>query len=183
MIIGMKGVAQSGKDTVAEYLIEKYGFQRLAFADKLKEAVYELNPIVYDDVRVQAIIDAIGWDEAKTVYGEIRELLQRMGTEVGRKLFKDSFWVDLVWDQIKSGHYVITDVRFQNEADSIQNQSGLIVHINRPGYGPVNNHISDTGVDAIPADAYILNDGTIEDLHRRVDFIIRNIDPSVRGLK
>ena len=37
MIIGMAGKAGSGKDTSADYLIEKYGYERLAFADNLKD--------------------------------------------------------------------------------------------------------------------------------------------------
>ena len=46
MIIGLGFKARSGKDTVADYLIENYGFKRLAFADALKEGcrhIFELN--------------------------------------------------------------------------------------------------------------------------------------------
>ena len=46
MIIGLSGYAQSGKDTVAKVLIEEYGFTRIAFADKIREFLYDLNPQV-----------------------------------------------------------------------------------------------------------------------------------------
>jgi hypothetical protein len=36
MILGLTGVAGSGKDTVADYLIQKFGYTRVALADPLK---------------------------------------------------------------------------------------------------------------------------------------------------
>lgn len=36
MIIGIGGEKKHGKDTVADYLKEKYGYKKMAFADKLK---------------------------------------------------------------------------------------------------------------------------------------------------
>ncbi len=49
MIIGLTGYAQSGKDTVANILVERYGFTRVAFADKIREFLYETNPM-YDSI-------------------------------------------------------------------------------------------------------------------------------------
>ena len=41
-IIGIVGKKGSGKDTAGEYLIEKYGYVRFAFADKVKEVASAL---------------------------------------------------------------------------------------------------------------------------------------------
>ena len=46
MIIGLTGYAQSGKDTLANILVENYGYTRVAFADKIREFLYEVNPMV-----------------------------------------------------------------------------------------------------------------------------------------
>mgnify|MGYP006283771541 FL=1 len=43
MIIGLTGYAQSGKDTVASLLVEHYGYERVAFADKIRSFLYEMN--------------------------------------------------------------------------------------------------------------------------------------------
>ena len=46
MIIGISGYATAGKDTIGEILVENHGFRRIAFADKLREVLLALNPIV-----------------------------------------------------------------------------------------------------------------------------------------
>ena len=65
MIIGLTGYAQSGKDTVAKILVENYGFTRIAFADKIREFLYETNPmydsIVGEPLFVKAKVDRDGW--------------------------------------------------------------------------------------------------------------------------
>jgi len=174
VIIGLTGYARTGKDTAAEFLI-KEGFERRAFADKLRESLYNLDPIIaleeVDDqcnagtifVRAQEIVDRLGWDVAKVEYLEIRELLQRFGTEVGRELYGTNFWVDVVMNSLDSTQdYVITDVRFPNEADAVKAAGGVVVRILRPGVEAVNGHASDTSVDLITPDYFVFNDGTME---------------------
>ena len=46
MIIGLTGYARSGKDTVAKILVDNYGYKRIAFADKIRELLVEINPIL-----------------------------------------------------------------------------------------------------------------------------------------
>jgi hypothetical protein len=193
MVVGLHGYAQSGKDTVAKVLIERYGFKRLAFADALREALYRLNPWVCvvlpfnfdvpkeDYVRLRDLVDTYGWDEAKQ-YHEVRVLLQAMGTEVGREVISDTVWIDIVLRQIEQqwdGRFVITDVRFENEAqaldDAFGNTSGaslVLAKIVRPGVGPVNAHVSDAGLPDFYFDETINNDGTLEDLGREVTALL-----------
>jgi len=181
-IIGLHGYAQSGKDTVAEYLAP-FGYQRLAFADRLREAVYTLNPEVkfHDEyIRVQDLVDKHGWDYSKVNCDEIRRQLQVMGTEVGRELIRDSIWVDIVLDQIEDcwdnpvAKFVITDVRFPNEVSGLRNTAFTLPgdvqlwKVKRPGVGPVNAHISDAGLPDEEFDTIIPNTGTLEDLEARV---------------
>jgi dephospho-CoA kinase len=45
MIVGISGYARSGKDEAAKALVEM-GFERRAFADKLREFLLALNPMV-----------------------------------------------------------------------------------------------------------------------------------------
>ena len=39
MILGLTGVRGSGKDTLADHLVERYNFKRIAFADPVREKV------------------------------------------------------------------------------------------------------------------------------------------------
>jgi hypothetical protein len=182
-VIGLHGYARSGKDTVAEFL-KPHGYQRLAFADRLRECMYALDPIVGCDThgrlwRLQEVVDEVGWDEAKGVTlsdegPEIRRLLQVFGTEVGRQLIKDSLWVDIVLKQIHAeinnpGHrFVITDVRFPNELAALRKVPGAqLWKINRAGVNPVNSHVSDAGIPDDEFDLVIENDGTLRDLEYR----------------
>lgn len=176
-LIGLSGYARAGKDTVAGILAER-GYERVAFADALRDALYALNPVVTisyqvrDGIRhsaahkrVSAVVDALGWDKAKTDYPEIRDLLQRLGTEVGRIQWGDDFWVQIAMRKaINFPLTVITDVRFPSEAASIKKHRGEVWRINRPGTDPVNGHSSETALDNYTFDRYIDNDATIEAL-------------------
>lgn len=172
-IIGFCGYAQSGKDTAAGFLVER-GFKRLAFADMLRQSLYNLNPLVVQGRRVQEIVDAVTWDVAKVEFPEIRELLQRMGTEVGRDLYGTNFWVDRVMAQVKSsGDYVITDVRFPNEAKAVREAEGRVIRVVRPGTEAVNSHVSDTGVDTLEIDGTILNNDSMEEYEAQVVALLK----------
>jgi hypothetical protein len=180
MIIGLSGYARVGKDAVADILVENFGFERLAFADKLRECLYAMDPIVLWDYEfgdlpegvqpflpLKFIIDTYTWDGYKsTGWGKhIRKYLQRFGTEVGRELLGDNIWVEATLiDLDRTKNYVVTDCRFLNEATAITTKAGKVWRINRPGVHPVNDHISEIGLDMWPFDVVIPNDGTLNDL-------------------
>jgi len=185
-IIGLSGFARSGKDEAAKVLVEEYGFTRVAFADKLREVLHALNPLieieqtVKDDelayranprkVYVQDVIDAFGWDGYKeTSYGtEIRRLLQRLGTEAGRETLWDTIWIDAAFKGVESDKVVVTDARFFNEFNAIRNRGGEIWRIERDGVGPANQHASELEAVDYDFDYYVLNSGTLEDYHQTV---------------
>lgn len=172
-VIGLSGYAQSGKDT-AYSLLATDGWERASFADKLREALYALNPAIAGNVngggwRVAEVVRAYGWEKAKTSYAEVRELLQRLGTEVGRDILGPDVWVDLAMAELTDGgRYVFTDARFPNEAEAVVKAGGRVIRIDRPGCGPVNGHPSETALDDFPFSARVLNDGTLGDFAARL---------------
>lgn len=165
MIIGLTGYAQSGKDTVASILVENYGYQRVAFADPIRALLYEANPMLKEGYRVQGLVDVYGWDKVKVDYPEARDLLQRLGVGA-RKTFGDMFWVQQALRQVHfEGKYVITDVRFPNEAKAIrQYDSSQLWRIKRTGFDAVNAHESESAMDGEKVDQIFVNSGTLEDL-------------------
>jgi hypothetical protein len=165
MIIGLTGYAQSGKDTAAKVLVENYGFTRVAFADPIRKLLYEMNPAVKDgDYRLQGVVDAYGWDVAKTAFPEVRRLLQDLGVGA-RKVFGEDFWVNRSLASIlENEKTVITDVRFINEAEMVKHQSGQVWRIKRMGVNAVNGHISEQELDGYKVDQIFANNGTLENL-------------------
>lgn len=166
MIIGLTGYAQSGKDSVANILVNNYGYTRVAFADPIRELLYQMNPAVKDGgYRVQSTVDVYGWDVAKTAFPEVRNMLQNLGVGA-RKTFGDMFWVQQALRQVNpEGNFVITDVRYPNEAKAIRAyKDSQIWRIKRSGVDPVNAHASETAMDEERVDQIFVNNGTLEDL-------------------
>jgi hypothetical protein len=175
MIIGLSGYAQSGKDTVAELLCLNYGYHRRAFADPMRDAIYALNPIFESGNRVADMVDEYGWDVAKSS-PEIRRLLQVFGTDVGRKMFNENFWVDITLAGLNSEHrVVISDVRFPNEAEAIKNLGGQVWRVNRHNHAPVNGHKSEHAMDMFMFKHVLYNDGTLNDLSDEVFMLAKQI--------
>lgn len=166
-IIGLTGYARTGKDTVAKTLLDEYGFKRVAFADKLREFVLAINPILASGRRLSEEIDFVGWEIAKG-QAEARRLLQETGLTV-RKFFGEDSWVNLAFSGMNpTDSIVVTDVRFKNEADKIRHLGGVVWRVERPGVGPVNSHISESQMDGYSYDAIINNDGSLDDLVEKV---------------
>lgn len=189
-IIALSGFAQSGKDSVGKILAEKYGFEKFALADAIRDGVYGMNPIVtwkleepsmlkqffaaelkVISIRTQEIVDEIGWDRAKTEYPEIRHLIQTYGTEAGRNVHGDRCWTtvaDREFENNPDTNYFITDVRFPNELEFADEKKAFKVLVKRPGITSVNGHASDAGLPVEDFNALIHNDGTLEDLEDKV---------------
>lgn len=170
MIIGISGYAQVGKDTVAQILVEEYGYSRIGFADIIRNACYRLNPIVsLEGLRLAHAVDLEGWDIAKQI-PEVRRILQVMGTEVGRDLIDPQIWVELtLHNTANTDKIVIPDVRFRNEAEEIKWRGGQIWRVSRiDKNAPVNLHRSETDMDTWSFDQYVSNNGTIEDLRDEI---------------
>lgn len=175
MIIGLSGYARSGKDTVAELLVLNYGFKRMAFADGIRQALLELNPILHEGYRLNELVQMYGWEVAKGK-DEVRRLLQVMGTEVGRKLINEDVWVWLLFNQINTDErIVIPDVRFPNEARMIEQQGGEVWRINRHNHSAVNDHVSERALDNHMFQRVIYNDGTLDDLAAEVFMLMHNV--------
>ena len=172
MIIGLTGYAQSGKDTVAKILVENYGYTRIAFADKIRDFLYETNPmfdaIAGEPMFVKNKVDRDGWEEAKKS-PHIRRLLQTSGV-AARKVFGDLFWVQQALRDVHfEGNYVITDVRFTNEADAIKKyDNSQLWRIKRLGVDAINGHVSEHEMDGYPVDQIFVNNTTVEDLEMLV---------------
>lgn len=151
MIIGITGYAGVGKDTLADLLVETQGFEKRAFADKVREAYYEVAPVAH-----QELIDELGWDAAKRENMFIRAGLQGIGS-MCRKVFGKDFWIKQALSIELGNNIVFSDVRYENEAYAIRKAGGIIIRLKRDGIEPFNDHESETNVDNIDPDMVIEN--------------------------
>lgn len=178
-IIGLNGVARAGKDTVGNILHDLYGYEIVSFSDALNNALIALNPWLdtgslsgggghstYE--RYASAVKRLGYEQAKDTYPEVRRLLQCMGTEVGRNMFGQDIWVEAMFKNYSGQKWAVVNARFPNEFEAIWSREGVIWEVTRPGFKPALGHVSDTAGDHLQKDAYIDNDGTIEELAQQV---------------
>jgi len=141
MIIGVCGFIGSGKDTVADYLVNFHEFRRESFASTLKDAV--ANVFGWDRTMLEGrTAQAREWREQVDPWWAKRLdmptltprwVLQYWGTEVCRKSFHDDIWIASLENKLRNSqdHVVISDCRFPNEIASIRNVGGKIIWVQR----------------------------------------------------
>lgn len=196
LILGVIGRKGSGKDAVGEHLCTR-GFTRIAYADLVKTIALVLFPHLthrhlWGPIEVKEAVDPV---TGKTP----RWILQKLGTEVGRQGQLDVFeelgvtpaavaaalskfhvepgqtaWIDALFENLDDGDFVVTDVRFPNEAEAILDRGGHVIKLVRPGFdtGTLNDHPSETEVENCRFDRLVPNDGTLADLYERVDAVL-----------
>ena len=192
-VVILTGKKKSGKDTVADYLINHHGYVKYAFATHLKAALHRIDPILdFEHVNNQIIpvrvSDAFrkcsnNEDKVKEDYPEYRNFMQKFATD-GIRHVKPDFWTCLLLDDVaehKSRYgnkIVITDVRFDNEDVAATAISGNYVkwEVIRPSLVPdlYSSHSSENGLSDSIIKEYtpIINDGTLIDLYNKIDELL-----------
>jgi hypothetical protein len=141
MIIGVCGFIGSGKDTIADYLVNFHGFRRESFANSLKDAVAQV--FGWDRTLLEGRTkQAREWREQVDPWWAERLnmpnltprlMLQLWGTEVCRKGFHDDIWIASLENKLRNStdDIVISDCRFPNEIKSIKNAGGIVIRVKR----------------------------------------------------
>lgn len=139
MRIGLVGFASCGKGTVADFLVEKYGFTKLSFADSLKDAVsaifcwprHLLEGDTKESREFRETVDEwwtkkFGW----TVTPRI--ILQKVGTDALRNVINPDIWIFSIEKRMEGiENVVIADVRFPNEMKFIRDVGGFNIRVKR----------------------------------------------------
>lgn len=161
-LIGLVGYAGVGKDTAAQILVDDFNYVRIGFADPLKE-----------------ILTTIGWDGDKSdkpscsCCGMLqgRALLQAAGTEGVRRVLGTNIWTDHLKSVLSdtSKMYVISDVRFNDEALALKDLGAILIRVTRSSQPPALGHASETDVDRISVDAFVPNEASVEELRQNLN--------------
>jgi hypothetical protein len=183
-IIGVVGKKRSGKDSIADYLVKNYNYQRYSFAESMR----------------QFACNVFGWtkewiekykEDIDPFWGiSYRQFMQHLGTDymqfglakafpqfekiTGREVWVKSFM------QFRSKHpanYVLSDVRFSHEATMIKKNGGSLLHVERPSFDVLADpHLSEQEESTIPCDYYIHNMGkSLSGLYLEVDCVMEEI--------
>lgn len=175
-LILIGGKANSGKDTTAEVIDSIYREKGLD--------VVNIQIAYYIKMYAKQIAKWDGDNDTKP-----RELLQELGTEVIRKQIDEYFFINRILQDIDvySRYFdviTISDVRLPVEFDSIKKRfkEAVSVHVTRPGYvshltKKQKEHVTETLIDGYGHYDYeIVNDGTLEDLDKKVAQFVKEVD-------
>lgn len=179
-IIGVTGIAGSGKDTFALAIKEsEKNTDVFAFAGPLKEAckiLFNFSHGQLHDPILKEVHDE-RWDKSP------RQILQWLGTDILRTHINQDFFVLNMKQRIdasKADYIIISDVRFDNEAEFIRSLGGKVIKIERnmdANDGKTtkhSGHITEKGISKHLIDAVIENNGSIEEFQNRVLFVVKN---------
>jgi phosphomevalonate kinase len=170
MLIGLLGYARTGKDTMANAMLN---FKKKSFAAPLKKEVQKMLQASKLDPDVDFNVDAY-----KVKY---RPMLVAWGAI--KRAEDPDYWIKLLSispNTLSTEDIVITDVRYKNEVDWIKSMGGKVILVARPGYGPANaeehrsfGEILEKGLKQI--DHTIVNDSTIQDLKENTRILVKKL--------
>jgi hypothetical protein len=201
MIIGVCGLIGSGKDTIADYLVNFHEFRRESFASTLKDAVSAV--FGWDRIMVEGRTrearewrekEDQWWSERLGMHITPRWILQYWGTEVCRNAFHDEIWIASLENKLRhtKDDIVISDCRFPNEVKAIKDQGGYILSVVRGAQPqwfmdvrkcldentPLPKdlpHESEWAWANTKFDFVITNDGTVDELYTKINELITDL--------
>ena len=169
-IIAFTGPGGAGKNTAAEALGTEWHTNEVAFTAPLYDmaaAALGHTPEQINQLKQQG-------DKA------IRAMLEQLGDVVRNTIRPDYLIVRLV-DTLRELEdsqdtpelAVITDLRTEEEAYWVRAMRGLVIHVSRPEGTSHSEHSTNQPITMEQGDGYLLNAGTVEDLHKEAINAVR----------
>ncbi|WP_342480432.1 adenylate kinase [Paenibacillus sp. FSL L8-0340] len=174
--IALLGRLRSGKDTVGDYLADKYGYTRFAFGDELKRDFHRRYPEIPRDPKPRA-----GYQ----FHGQFM-----------REHYGENVWVDACFENIEYSRncpvsgtdapVVLTDCRQPNEFSALQSASYVLIRVVAPDGLRIQRavesgdtfeyadlmHGTETALDGYAADFTVVNDAGLTELYAQIDEIM-----------
>ena len=192
-IIALCGYKGSGKDTVANYLVDKYNYKHYKISDKLKEIIKILFDLSDNDLEEKKEEVNDKWNTTP------RRLMQFIGTDmfqyklqellpnINRDFWIKSLFTEDLMNKINNENYkiVISDLRFLHEYEIISNLyvSYSILKVKNNRIEQNDTHISENEFNQININGIIQNDSNLETLYNNIDNIIFNMMKGANNLK
>jgi hypothetical protein len=189
-VVLISGKKQHGKNTVADLLrsagrSKGYNVVEMAFADPLKESAQLIFRLTARQIWNGAEKERFDprWNMTP------REIMQKLGTEIGRNISPDVWVLNLCY-RIQEANFdkncpnptlvLVTDTRFPNEVELPKKILGEVVtiRVNRPGMPATafDSHPSETSLDSYTDWNYtVTNNGSLEQLKQVVELIANEL--------
>lgn len=184
-LIGIHGAMNAGKDTVASVImsLRSESYRQYSFAKPIKDAckvIFGFDDLKMNDRKLKEEVDPF-WGFSP------RRAMQLLGTEYGRNMIRDDIWVRRAQVEYENNWMdhglgtIITDVRFENEADWIRKTvdpmrhvSSVIIHVVSPEAKITSIHASEMGIEFYNGKDFLIHNVKAEGLSALVDKV-RNI--------
>lgn len=180
--IALTGKMRSGKDTVADYLVEHYDCTKFAFGDELKRYAHEIFNVSEEE-------------KPRDIYQRFGQYCRAIDEDVWvRKCFENiSAWEELPLTHVVRGKNwlrpVITDLRQPNEFDECKRQGFTIIRVNCPDSVRLERmkaagdrfnsedlaHETEIYIDGFDVDFDVWNSGKVTDTYEQIDVIMREL--------
>lgn len=166
-VVGICGAARAGKDTVADFLCNTMGYEKLPLARALKLEVMDLIYSQYGDVGLDLLDDEKVMRVLYQVWGGFKRNLDPL------------YWIDAMSTRAHlpltlGKGIIVPDVRFRNEAAWIKQMNGVLIRVEKVGgtvlSGSLPCHISERGLDGYEGHdiSIVANDGDLDALYNGV---------------
>jgi hypothetical protein len=200
-IIGINGRINHGKDEVAKiiqyltFINSRKEFNNYCTYDHFKDSsltmvspwqvkkmAYKLKQIAsillnipvakFEDRDFKDIQLPVEWD-----YMTIRTFLQKLGTEAMREGLHQNTWANAFWSDFDedNDHWLITDIRFPNEYESVKDRNGIVIKVVRDIEIPKYEHESETALDSYRFDYVIDNSKDINHLISEIETLLKDL--------
>jgi dephospho-CoA kinase len=178
--IALTGKMRSGKDIVANHLYIRHSFNRVAFGDALKKNAHATFPWVSE------------FSKPRALYQQFGQLMRQIEPDVwikhAERAVKGAIDFNVNTGAEKVG-VVITDLRQPNEYEWARANGFTIIRVTAPDEDRLFRaklagdsftetdleHETESHIDGFTVDYEIHNDGSLDDLKRKVDEIMEEI--------
>lgn len=176
MIIGIAGKRHHGKDAIADILVRKHGFIKMAISDTVVDVCHECFGTITREERAE---NPGREQETVTIVGRTmsnRQVWMWFATEIVRDMIYEKAWDEAILRRIRASDkpVVVTGIRFNSEVTLFRELGASLWKVVRPGYVYATDdrdckHRSESELEGYTWDAVIVNDGTLQDLEETVD--------------
>jgi dephospho-CoA kinase len=178
--IALTGKLRSGKDTVANHLYIRHSFNRVAFGDAMKKNAHATFPWVSEFSKPRALYQA---------YAQLmRQIEPDVWIKHAERAVNGAIDFNVNTGAEKVG-VVITDLRQPNEYEWARANGFTIIRVTAPDEDRIARakiagddfneadleHETESHIDGFAVDFEIINDGSVDELKRKIDEILEAI--------
>jgi AAA domain len=183
MKIAVTGEIRSGKDTVCEYIANRFGhapYEKLYFAEGIEKIIRDYFPEAFE-----------GNAKPRKHYQDIGQFMRTINPDVWVNQVNNKYEYLKRWRNINN--FLCTDLRQQNEYDWLKKNGFTVIKVETEPEIRIERmkasgdkfelqdllHPVEQQIKHLPADYVVTNNTTLDDLFTQVDFILEELKEGV----